>query len=228
MGAKLTLARIPAFFQALVVTALRSILFASQVQQRPPNLIETLNEEAEANDPAGIRVYSQHLIRLLVGDRVGKAHAASLSHRLAHAETMARHRKQNLVSEADVARSFNDLMKKIGAPASLSTNEAWVQKFRAGLLAGSAVPALISTDRNGAYCNPGEAVLLLFLLLANNGSFDDHLPDGLKPESLPRVWISSRQPTEPTSWGLLSAYHSQHSRDGTIYLFENAAQTLHL
>jgi hypothetical protein len=207
--------------------ALCPLVVVSQEPAHPPNLMETLNKEAEATDPAGIHKYCQHLIQLLVGDKTGKAYAATLADRLARAETMARHGKSKLIPEADVARSFNDLMKQIGAPASLHTDEAWVKKFRAGPLAASPVPALITADRNGVDCNPGEAVFLLFLLIYNNGSFDDRLPHGLKMEDLPRVSISGRPQTEPTSSGLLSTYDSQHPRSDTIKVFDSVAQTLH-
>jgi hypothetical protein len=208
-------------------SALFPRLAASQTAARPASLVETLNKEAEAADPAGIHKYSQHLIQLLVGDNAGKAYASSLTNRLATAELMAREGKGKLVAEADVARSFNDLMEQIGAPASLRTDEGLVQKFRAGPLAKSPVSALITADRNGVDCNPGEAVFLMWLLLANNGK-GTRFPDGWKPEDLPRMAISIHPPTEPNAWRLLSTYYSQHSRIDTVKLFEDAAQTLGL
>ena len=103
---------------------------------RPSALIaDVLNTEAQADDSNGIHAYCEHLVRLLSdGYRVGRGFTNSLADRLSNAEGMARRGERSLVSEADIAIAFNDLMIRIGAPDSLRTDAAMVHKFRLGPL----------------------------------------------------------------------------------------------
>ena len=214
---------------ALVILLGLAIIPLSAAQQspyHPQNLTEILNKEAKATDPAGIHAYSRHLIKLLVPDRAGRAYIDSLSDRLAKAEQMAREGKRKLITEADIATGFNDLMRQIAAPTSLKTDDSMVRKFRVSPLALSPVPALISVYHNGNHCNPGESVFLLWLLLVNNASLD--LPPEvteLKPEDLPRVVAIRHQAIEPNAKRLLTVYSSQHHRIDTIKLFDGIART---
>lgn len=192
-------------------------------------VVDTLNQEAEASDPAGIHQYSQDLIEMLVPDQVGKDYIDSLSGRLAKAEQLAREGKGKPVPEADIARVFNRLMRQIGAPASLRTDEAMVRRFRLGHMSFSPITTLISADRNGNYCNPGEAVFLLETMLTNNGVLDNpSSPNELSEtprEDMPRALNSSSiTPLATNARWLLSSYASRH-RHATIKLFNNTAKT---
>jgi len=212
----------------LILPVTSAAIFAQQPSARGPTIVEVLNAQAGQDDAGAIREYSEHLVQLLVGDKAGRAFAASLTDRLAMAELMARHGKRKLVSEADIASSFNDLMKRVGAPESLRTDVATVHRFRVGPLAASPVPALITVDRNGSNCNPGEAVFLMLMLVTNNGSFDDRLPAGIKPEDLPRYVGIEHPPAEPDARRILTIYLSQHSRIDAVELFSAMAKTLGL
>lgn len=105
-------------------------LAASQPPTRPPNMIETLNKEAEASDPAGIRAYSEHLALLLpIGGSgstgaAGSTYLSSFSDRLAKAEESARQGKRKLISEEAIAGAFNDLMRQTAAPSSFRADVA--------------------------------------------------------------------------------------------------------
>jgi hypothetical protein len=133
-----------------------------------PRQTETLNREAEASDPAGVQEYSRHLIGILLGERAGTAYAGSVSDRLARAELMARSGKRNPISEETIARAFNDLMRRVDAPKSLSADVQAVDKARRAF--EKEMPAVISREKNAASCNPGEAVWVLAMLLENIGS----------------------------------------------------------
>jgi hypothetical protein len=157
--------------QALALAMCASFFPLTAVSQpvspKPPNMIETLNKEAEANDPEGIHAYSQHLIQIVVGNGVSPAYAAALSSRLATAESMARQGRRKLISEADIALAFNNLMKETGAPGLLRANDAAIKEARGAF--EIRLPALISRQKNGPYCNPGEAVWVISMLVANVG-----------------------------------------------------------
>jgi len=161
---------------------LRSFLFVFVIAQllipRPalaqpsisrPSLIEELNKEAASSGPEGTQLYSQHLIQLLIRVNIGDApYTASLENRLAQAELAARNRKRKLISEADIAQAFNTLMKDTGGPNSLTADVPEVRRMRAVFESSS--PALISRKENGDYCNPGEAVFLIGMLIENFGA----------------------------------------------------------
>jgi hypothetical protein len=93
---------------------------------------------------------------------------------------MARQGKRKLISEADIALAFNNLMKETGAPDSLRANDAAIKEARGAF--EIRLPALISRQKNGPYCNPGEAVWVISMLVANVGrppapsSQSDHEP----------------------------------------------------
>ncbi len=129
-------------------------------------------------------------------------------------------------------RAFNELMKQIGAPSSLRTNEASVHSFREHAASIKAFPALFSADRNEANCNPGEAVFLLSLLISDNGVLYDKNLDTAQemmhpynPEDRGGGGIS-RIIGGPDSWRLLSLYTSHHNRSATVALFNRVADTL--
>lgn len=194
---------------------------SSQASVRPMAVLETLNKEAAAADtPEGLKDYSQHLIQMLVGDQLGTAYVTSLSDRLARAELMARHGKRKLISEDEVAQSFNSLMKQVVAPQSLMANERTVHQFRIALQATS--PALTAVDKNESHCNPSEAVFLLVLLLTNNGTLPEHLPSAIKPEDLPRQVLSVHD--APDARTLIFFYSSQHPRIESVKMFDHAIQ----
>jgi hypothetical protein len=201
---------------------------------------DLLNHEAEASDPAGIHKYSEQLIGLLLPEDVVDGYKDSLSDRLARAEQMAREGKGKLVPEADVARSFNDLMKRIGS--SFRTDEASVRKFRAHSIAVPALPALLSADRNGAYCNPGEAVYLLYLLMLYNGAaIPDHYLEGIQAlrheddlvgqtgrtsGPVRTVVLGTPVGTDTYARGQLLSYSLQHNRRATIKVLNALSKTL--
>ncbi len=207
---------------------------------RPFTSIEDiLNREAAASHPADIQEYSAHLIGLIVPDAAGKRYIESLSGRLAQAEGKARQGRARLIPEADVARVFNRLMRRIGAPTSFKTDEATVHRFRAHSIAVSSLPALISTERNGTYCNPGESVYLLYLMLSNNGDLPERILDdevafkqgniqdseGLGTAPRNAFGVSTGHVNENASW-VLSTYSSRHRRQATAKLFDDIAHSL--
>lgn len=196
---------------------------ASSQKPSDRNLAEVLNGQAGSSDAKGIREYSHHLVQLVVGENKDKRLAAELSARLAKVEMLARTGNAKLASETDIAQSFNGLMEQIGAPDSMRVDGAAVHQFRLGPLATSPLPHLISLDRNGKYCYPGEAVFLLVLLITNTPPTDDGLPVGAKPEAR---MVGTMRASGENARSLLFAYVSKHSRKDTNTLFNNMAQVL--
>lgn len=141
--------------------------------QQPPHCAQVLfclfNQEAAASDSAGVHRYSEDLVRLIVPPEEADLDVEQFANRLAEAEQSARSGKGKLVPEAEVVGAFNDLMSKIGAPASLRTTEPSLRNFREHAASIKAFPALFTSARHGANCNPGEAVFLLYLLISSDG-----------------------------------------------------------
>lgn len=200
------------------------------------NLFCLFNQEASATGPAGIEKYSHDLIGLIAPPATGKAYIDSLANRLASAEELARAGKGKLVPEANIVRAFNELMNETGAPPSLKTDEATVQRFREHAELIKAFPALFTTGRNGKFCSPGEAVFLLYLLISNDGKLPEQNLDSAviltQPSLQPNVGGRSvgvfRMEPVPGARSLVSSYPSNHGRKATCALLERLASTLGL
>ncbi len=185
---------------------------------------DALNLEASAPDAAGIRRFSEDLIDLIVPEQAGDDYIESLSSRLATAEQM-----QKLIPETVIVQVFNHTMKKIGAP--FKTDETTVRKFREHSIAVVSLPALLTSNRNGTYCSPTEAVYLLYLLFWANGDLPFSVLDneaqlnrliaqGMEPM---RVMGVSAGPPEENASRMLSSYASRHRRQATTRLFNDIA-----
>lgn len=174
---------------------------ASQRSPQPPNMVDALNKEAEASDPEGIHKYSEGLIHGLVGTSAGPAYEKSVTDRLARAELMARQGKRKLISEADIAQAFNQLMRETGAPDSYKADVAVVEELRGEF--AKILPVLFTREKNGSYCNPCEAIYILGLLKANVAR--THTP---VPENAPRMHMTMEPvPVEQH----LNSYFARHS-----------------
>lgn len=141
---------------------------ASQPSPQPPNMMDTLNKEVGASDPEGIHKYSEDLIpwlNWLIGTVAGPEYEASVIDRLARAELKARQGKRKLISEAEIAQAFNQLMRETGAPDTFTADVAAVESARSE--SEKRLPALITRKKNGSYCNPGETIYILMLLIHN-------------------------------------------------------------
>ena len=195
---------------------------------------DLFNQEAAASDPIGIHKYSEDLIGLIVPPEAGKADFEPLADRLARAEQMARTGKGKLVAEADVVRAFNELMVKIGAPSSLRADEASMRRFREHAVSIKAFPALLSADRNGTNCNPGEAVFLLYLLISDDGVLYERNLDSAQALTQmdfqrnggERSFGVAHMISDLSANEFLSSYSSRHNRKATIALFNNLAGIL--
>jgi hypothetical protein len=80
---------------------------------------------------------------------------------------MAKHKKRKLIAEADIAQAFNTLMREIGAPNSFVADIDTVHRNRVAF--ESSLPEMLSQKSNGSYCNPGEAVFVVSMLIENVG-----------------------------------------------------------
>ncbi len=219
---------------ALLIGAAVSPLAAGQ---QPPHCAQVLfclfNQEAAANDPAGIHKYSEGLIGLIVPQEAETIDTKPLADRLAQAEQMARAGRGRLVAEADVVRAFNELMAMIGAPSSLRADETSMRKFREHAVSIKAFPALLSAYRNGTNCNPGEAVFLFYLLMSEDGVLHEGNLDSA--QTLTQM-DSRRNGAEggavahiakgPDAQWLLFLYSRNHNRKATVTLFNNLAGVL--
>jgi len=191
-----------------------------------------LNKDAQAADPAGIHYYSEDLAHMFLPEKVGDDYINSFGDRLAKAEQLARDGKGKLIPEAEVARTFNELLKKIGAPPSIKTDADAIHQFRSHAASIKALPALLTADRNGPNCFPGEAVYLLSLLLSNNGKLLESYLDqvqaldrsGSSPQNAAN--FSHLVQIQQTAEMFLSQYSSRHHQNATAKLFDGAVRPL--
>ena len=213
------------------------------------------DQEAAASDPSGIHKYSRDVIDSILPNQwtygqspsgrmetfmlefLGDDYAATLADRLAKAEQAARAGHGKLIAESDIARAFNDLMKELGAPPSLRTDEASIRKFREHAAAIKAFPALFSADRNGTNCNPGEAVFLLSLLISDNGILYEGNLNSQQAlmhigQEQNRVGgsggfaVAQIESMNGTARGLILSYTSHHFKFTTKAIFNKLADTL--
>lgn len=212
------------------------------------------DQKAAASDPAGIHVYSKDVIDSILPNQwtygrspsgrmesfmlefLGDDYAANLAGRLAKAEESARTGHGKLISESYVAQAFNDLMRAVGAPPAVKTDEAAIHKFREHAAAIKAFPALFSADRNGTNCNPGEAVFLISLLISGEGillegNLDSeqafmHLDEQHNQAGGAGLIVSRSESMNGAASYLILSYTSHHFRFTTKAVFNKLADTL--
>jgi len=123
-----------------------------------------VNKDAQASDPAGIHYYAEDLAHLLLPDKAGDSYIDAFADRLAKAEQAAREGKRKLIPEAKVVEAFNKM-----ADPQMAGNADALRRFRTDTYLVKEYPALLTPDRNGTNCYPGEAVFLLTILLQTDG-----------------------------------------------------------
>jgi len=160
-------------------------------QPPPQNEMDILNMEAGASDPEGIHKYSEDLIHRLIGTAAGPEYEASVIDRLARAEMKARQGKRKLISEAEIAQAFNQLMRETGAPDTFTADVAAVESERNAL--EKRLPALITRKKNGIYCNPGETIYILVLLIQHVARPPDPPIQGSLPQVRPGPYVPVQQ-----------------------------------
>lgn len=183
----------------------------SWIARTNPFLYTVIEKEEAANTTAGFEDYSHHLIKLLAGDRAGKANA----------EQATRDGKRGYVSETAIAEAFNDLMRKVQGRdgAEIRTSAEDVHRMRGW--DDRISPALSSVETHPSACLPGEAMFTLVMLLNNNGAagpaparpLSDKPP--AKPGRLEIRTVSGRQNAQ----GLLDRYVNTHWRWQTASLY---------
>lgn len=222
----------------LLILAVSFELSPQTTGQQPPGCAQDFfclfNQEAAASDPGGIQKYSHDLIELIVPEEAGKDYINSLSDRLAKAESEARSGRGKLIPETDIVRSINATMRTIGAPPAFSADLDSIRAFRARSATISSLSALFTANRNGSDCNPGEAILLVSLLIENDGSLSEHMFDSYSApaqvdggdKGFSVLTFGTGEPQNRHAKAMLSTYSSKHGRRATTRLFNRAAQTL--
>jgi hypothetical protein len=233
-----------AFTTAFLFLAMMIVIPARvSAQQAPPHCVNVLlclfNQEAMASDFRGIHKYSEDLIGLIVSNPANDDSTRQLANRfadrLANAEQAARTGNGKVVPEVAVAKAFNDLMYEIGAPPSMRATVASVHGFRDHAASIKVFPALLSADRNGSNCNPGEAVFLLSLLLSDSGVLLEGNIDGAvvlmrsdSQHNQDRSGASSAtlESMDSSAAEKLFWYTYHHDTDTSRALLEKVAKTL--
>jgi hypothetical protein len=209
------------------ITAIAALLVClgcapSKGRPQPPpcaqNLLCLLNQEAAANDPAAIHKYTEDLIGLIVPNRAGQGYVHSLADRLARAEQAAREGRGKLIPEAAVAHAFNDLMTNTGAPDPLRADVSSVERARRAF--EREMPAVISQTANGSLCNPGEAVWVVSMLVANIGRPAAPLS---QLDDTPHVGAGA-----PPAQRYLDLFYAKRSQSDVLRVFDNLFHDLQI
>jgi hypothetical protein len=154
-------------------------------------MVGDLNKEAAASDREGMHKYSEDLIHLLIGTAAGPEYEASVIDRLARAELKTRQGKRKLISEADIAQAFNQLMKETGAPDTFTADVASVESARSE--SEKRLTALITSKKNGNYCNPGETIYVLTIMIERVARPPDPPIQGNLPQVRPGPYVPVKQ-----------------------------------
>src|ERR1035441_7572706 len=116
-------------------------------------------------------------------------------------------------------------MQKIGAPAALRTSEEALRRFREHAARIKAFPYLLSANRKGASCNPGESVFLLYLLISNSGVLSEQDLESAQtetrmgsPEIEHSFGVAHTVFLGSSAGMLVSSYVSHHSANETVAL----------
>jgi len=163
----------PAAWAVLVAVIAPVVLCAQTANSRsagdPNAWSHSLSVDAQrAAEPAGDLNYATELIGMMK-PYVSQGDFARLARRLASADQAARHDSRKYISETAVAAAFNRLMAPVphNNATPFSTDAQTVHNMR-WILAGNS-PALTSVKEHPASSLPDEAVLLVSLLILNNG-----------------------------------------------------------
>ncbi|HEU5351447.1 MAG TPA: hypothetical protein VFU55_07600 [Terracidiphilus sp.] len=188
-----------------------------------PQVVALIEAAKTADTARGARAYSKDLTRLIVVRKAGIWYRAAFSKRLAAADLAARNRQHKWVSEGEVAQAFNELMT--GAGGTLRTDASVVHQLRISLANTSA--DLGSVRSHAGECLPSEAVLLIYVLLVNNGAVSTPLPAPLPASPSPNVgYVTFSGPSGPDARIRVSRYAAVHTRSQVVELYENLAQRI--
>ncbi len=193
-------------------------------QRRPYTGVRSmLNKDAEASDSAGIHYYAEDLAHLLLPDKAGDSYINSFADRLAKAEQAAREGKRKLIPDTQIVEAFDEIVKKANLPPMAANLDA-LRRFRTDTYLGKQYPALLTPDRSGTNCYPGEAVFLLTVLLDADSN-----PKAPPPPPAPSANLHTPGPTmfarevRPSSSVGLSLMQSHHR---IVKIFNGVARTL--
>lgn len=189
-------------------------------------LLPQLDALAQTADNAADRPrYITALMTLVGGDSLHKPFYSTLSKRFALDEERVRSRKQALVPETSIAMAFNQLAQILGSPARIDGDT--VHRLRSAL--SPHAPHLITANVSPSSCNPGEAIFLLYLLAANNGTLDGG--QATVPPGYDSPVVQSRvSPVDSTKAipFLMSRFASTHSQVEIMGVAERILSLLNL
>jgi hypothetical protein len=184
----------------------------------PVPLFDALTKETEVADtPKGAEAYSKHLIKLIIGNEMGNDFVSAQASRLATADILARRGEREYVDEGSVADAFNELMKKARRHSGrvFTTDSATVHRLRLGI--SHASPALTTVSIHASSCLPSEALLLIALLVTNNGAISGPSSPGIAPALL--VTTGRRVSGDAEASVLLANFLGSHSHSEDVRLF---------
>ena len=188
-------------------------------------LLPQLDTLASATDSATDRArYISTLMTLAGGAKLREPFASTFSKRFMLDEERVRKGKQSLVSELAVSMAFNRLAEVIKSPARVDVDA--VHHLRTAL--ASQAPHLITLKASPAGCNPGEAIFLIYLLVANDGSVTGtplQLPEGTE---LPTVQLTATTGQQKSMSFLLSDFVNSHSQMDVLTQVEQVLSLLTL
>jgi len=193
-----------------------SLLLAAPVsvpQVIPLQVGRLITDAKAADSQEGNYRYARRLAEWFVTSQTGDAYRDSFSRRLSSADLLARHDEREWIPESVVAQAYNDLLKQISGHAgdSLRTDARVVHQLR--IILWKVSPAFSTVNSHSSECLPTEAVLLMYELLAHNGSAEGPCPHQQNPCVMKVDAIV-----------LMSKYARSHSAAGQQKPFDHVAK----
>jgi hypothetical protein len=158
------------------------------------SLLKKLDQlSAAGNNQRDIEAYSEEIGKLGSLDKLHEPFAAAFTKRLAADELRVRTGKQARVSELAVSMAFNRIAEEVGAAPRANVDT--VHAFRKTLEPYAS--RLITSATFPDSCNPGEALFLIYIMIANDATLKQVSPDAgqqLQANSLRVTVKPERQP----------------------------------
>ncbi len=212
-------------FPLLFTLISQSISFSQTTVLSRGELLPQMDALASSADtPSNRAQYISALMTLAGGNTIHSTFRTPLSKRLAIDEERVRNRRQEPVSETSISMAFNRMALLVQSPVHVDAET--VHQLRESL--SSQAPRLITVKSQSSSCNPGEAIFLLYVLAANNGSITRKQAD-ISVNQLPSLHssVSTEDSTKRITF-LISHFATEHSQVELLRKVEEVLSLLHL
>lgn len=218
------------FTSRLVLLSFLFVLFSrssviSQTMQPGSELLPQLDALAGgADSPTGRASYTSLVMTLSGADKLYAPFPSAFTKRFMLAEERVRKGKQERVSELAISMAFNRLAEIIKSPARADVDA--IHQVRTTL--ADKAPHLITVKVSPTSCYPGEALILIYLLVANDGLISKVPSRVPKGTELASVHVAVTTGNQKSMTSLISDFVNGHSQMDVLTRVERVLSLLNL